>query len=225
MSNLHLQAFGGLLFLLSVMAAALFLPAWSISYWQAWVFLAVFSACVTAITLYLVKRDPELLARRVRGGPAAEKQRTQQVIQSVAGLAFVAIFIVAALDHRFSWSTVPTCLVTGGNVLVALGLGIVFLVFKENSFTSATIEIGADQRVISSGPYSIVRHPMYTGAFVMLAGVPLALASWWSMCAVVPIVTVIVWRIFEEERFLTTNLAGYADYLANIKYRLLPGIW
>ena len=225
MAKLYWQAFGGMLFLLSVMAAALFLPAWTTSYWQAWVFLAVFAASVIAITLYLVKRDPELLARRVRGGPTAEKERTQQVIQSIAGLAFLAIFVVSALDHRFYWSIVPNYLVGFGDGLVALGLWIVFRVFKENSFTSATIEVGADQNVISSGPYAVVRHPMYTGAFVMLAGVPLALASWWGMLGVIPLVSVIVWRIFDEEQFLTLRLAGYADYLTRVKYRLLPGLW
>jgi protein-S-isoprenylcysteine O-methyltransferase Ste14 len=225
MSNLHLQACGGLFFLIAVMAAALFLPAWSISYWQAWVFLSTFSASVAAITLYLAKHDRQLLARRVRGGPAAEKERTQQVIQSIAGLAFVAIFIVSALDHRFSWSNVPNYFVIVGDVLVALGLWVVFLVFKENSFTSATIEIGADQRVISSGPYAVVRHPMYTAAIVMLAGVPPALASWWGTLAVIPLVSVIVWRIFDEEQLLARELAGYADYMTNVRYRLMPGVW
>ena len=225
MAKLYWQSFGGMLFLLSVMAAALFLPAWTVSYWQAWVFLAVFFVCVTAITLYLVKHDPQLLARRVKAGPVAEKEKTQQIIQSVAGLAFLAIFVVAALDHRLSWSYVPNYLVVLGDVLVALGLWIVFLVFRANSFTSATIEVGADQSVISSGPYAIVRHPMYTGAFVMLAGVPLALASLWAELAVIPLVAVIIWRIFDEEQFLTRGLAGYADYLTSVKYRLLPGIW
>jgi protein-S-isoprenylcysteine O-methyltransferase Ste14 len=225
MAKLYWQAFGGMLFLISVMAAALFLPAWTTSYWQAWVFLAVFSVSVTAITLYLVKRDPQLLARRVKAGPAAEKEKTQQIIQSIAGLAFLAIFVVSALDHRFSWSILPNYLVFIGDVLVAVGLWIVFRVFRENSFTSATIEVGADQRVISTGPYAIVRHPMYTGAFVMLAGVPLALASWWGMLAVIPLVSVIIWRIFDEEKFLARRLAGYADYLASVRYRLLPGIW
>jgi protein-S-isoprenylcysteine O-methyltransferase Ste14 len=225
MAKLYWQAFGGMLFLLSVVAAALFLPAWTTSYWQAWVFLAVFSVSVTAITLYLVKRDPQLLARRVKAGPAAEKEKTQQIIQSIAGLVFLAIFVVSALDHRFSWSILPNYLVFFGDVLVAVGLWIVFRVFRENSFTSATIEVGADQRVISTGPYAIVRHPMYTGAFVMLAGVPLALASWWGMLAVIPLVSVIIWRIFDEEKFLARRLAGYADYLASVRYRLLPGIW
>jgi protein-S-isoprenylcysteine O-methyltransferase Ste14 len=225
MGKLYWQAFGGLLFLLSVMAAALFVPAWSLGYWQAWLFLGVFSVCVTVITLYLIRYDPQLLARRVRGGPTAEKERTQQIIQSIAGLAFVSIFVVSALDHRFSWSGVPNYFVVGGDVLVALGLWIVFRVFQENSFTSATIEVGDDQRVISSGPYAIVRHPMYAGAFAMLAGVPLALASWWGMLAVIPLVSVIVWRIFDEEKFLTSHLAGYADYLMSVRYRLLPGIW
>jgi protein-S-isoprenylcysteine O-methyltransferase Ste14 len=149
----------------------------------------------------------------------------QQVIQSIAGLAFVALFVVAALDHRFSWSLVPNSLVILGDAMVALGLWVVFRVFKANTFTSATIEVGANQRVISSGPYAIVRHPMYTGAFVMLAGVPLALASWWGFLAVVPLVSVIIWRIFDEERFLTRQLQGYGDYLATVKFRLLPGIW
>src|ERR1700687_2849797 len=202
MAKLYWQAFGGMLFLLSVMAVALFLPDLPTSYWQAWVFLAVFSVSVTAITLYLVKRDPQLLARRVKAGPAAEKEKTQQIIQTIAGLVFLAIFVVSALDHRFSWSILPNYLVFFGDVLVAVGLWIVFRVFRENSFTSATIEVGADQRVISTGPYAIVRHPMYTGAFVMLAGVPLALASWWGMLAVIPLVSVIIWRIFDEEQFL-----------------------
>lgn len=225
MGKLYWQAFGGMLFLLSLMAAALFLPAWSLRYWQAWAFLAVFSVSVIAITLYLVKRDPQLLARRVRGGPVAEKERTQQIIQSVAGLAFLALFVVSSLDHRFFWSWVPTYLVIIGDVLVALGLWIVFRVFRENSFTSATIEVGADQKVISSGPYAIVRHPMYSGAFVMLSGVPLALGSWWGMLAVIPLLSVIVLRIFDEEQFLARGLAGYADYLTRVKYRLLPGLW
>jgi protein-S-isoprenylcysteine O-methyltransferase Ste14 len=98
-------------------------------------------------------------------------------------------------------------------------------VFRANTFTSATIEVDTDQKVISSGPYAIVRHPMYSGAFVMLAGVPLALASWWGLLAVIPLVSVIVWRIFDEERFLARGLAGYADYLTRVKYRLLPGLW
>ena len=225
MANLYWQAFGGMLFLLAVMAAALFLPAWSVGFWQAWLLLAVFSVCVTAITLYLVKHDPKLLARRVRGGPAAEKESTQRIIQSIAGFAFLAILIVSTLDHRFAWSEAPIWLAGVGDALVALGLWMVFLVFKENSFTSATIEISTDQKVVASGPYAIVRHPMYTGGLVMLVGLPLSLASWWGMLAVIPLFLVIVWRIFDEERFLAGRLQGYADYLTRVRYRLLPGIW
>ena len=225
MAKLLSQAFGGLLFLLLVMAAALFLPTWSIAYWQAWLFLAVFALCVIAITLYLVRHDPQLLARRVQAGPAAEQERTQQVIQSVAAISFLAILIVPSLDHRFNWSNVPRGFVAAGDILVVAGLWIVFRVFRENSFTSATIEVDAEQKVISSGPYAIVRHPMYAGAFLMLAGMPLALASWWGILAVAPLVLVIVWRIFDEERFLVERLSGYAGYLASVRYRLLPGIW
>ena len=174
-----MQAFGGFLFLFLVMSSSIFLPAWTFNYWQAWTFLAVFFAPVLAITIYLMKKDPKLLERRVRGGPSAEKEKSQQVIQSIAGIAFIAIFLLSALDHRFGWSAVSAYIVVLGDVLVALGLIVVFFVFRENTFTSATIEIATDQRVISTGPYSLVRHPMYSGAFIMLLGVPIALGSLW----------------------------------------------
>jgi protein-S-isoprenylcysteine O-methyltransferase Ste14 len=225
MKNLNMKAFEGLLFLLVVMAVSLFLPSWTFSYWQAWIFLAVFFISVLAITLYLMERDPKLLERRVNGGPSAEKEKSQQVIQSIAGIAFIAIFVLSAIDHRFAWSAVPPYMVMSGDVLVALGLLVVFFVFRENTFTSATIEIAADQKVISTGPYSLVRHPMYSGAFVMLLGVPIAIGSWWGLLAVVPIILVIVARLFDEEKFLAKSLAGYPEYLNRVKYRLIPFVW
>lgn len=225
MASLFARAVAGLLFLLAVMSALLFVPAGSTHYWQASVFLAVFATCVTAITLYLMKHDPKLLARRVKGGPAAEKEPRQQLIQSIATLAFVAIFVICGLDRRFAWSMVPDVLAFGGDAMVALGLLIVFFVFRENSFTSATIEIDSSQTVIATGPYALVRHPMYAGAFVMLIGTPLALASWWGMLAVIPLAAVIVWRLLDEERFLTNHLAGYKAYLSRVRYRLLPYVW
>jgi protein-S-isoprenylcysteine O-methyltransferase Ste14 len=225
MKDLNKKAFGGLSFLLLVLATSLFLPAWTFAYWQAWVFLAVFAVSVLLITLYLMKKDQKLLERRVKGVPTAEKETIQKIIQSLAGIAFIAIFVLSALNHRFGWSVVSIYFVVAGDILVMLGLFIVFLVFKENTFTSAIIEIDVEQKVISTGPYALVRHPMYIGAFVMLIGVPLALGSWWGLLAVIPIVLVIIWRLLDEERFLLKNLSGYPEYRNTVKYRLIPFIW
>jgi protein-S-isoprenylcysteine O-methyltransferase Ste14 len=225
MTKLNKKAFEGLFFLIVALAALLFLPAWTVYYWQAWIFLGVFSALVLAITIYLMKKDPKLLERRVSAGPAAEKEKSQKVIQFLAQLAFIAIIVFPAIDHRFGWSAMPVAGVIVGNILVALGLYIVFLVFKENSFTSAVIEVGAEQKVISTGPYALVRHPMYAGAILMLLGVPLALGSWWGLLMIIPITLAIIWRLLDEEKFLAKNLPGYLEYKNKVKYRLLPFVW
>lgn len=225
MTELNKRASLGLLELIVAMAALTFLPAWTIDYWQAWILLAVFLACTLAIDFYLLKNDPKLLERRLKAGPGSEQEQSQKIIQALAMTAFVAIFILSALDHRFGWSRVPPYVSILGDVLVALGLYFVFLVFKENTFTSAIIEIGDDQRVITTGPYALVRHPMYIGALVMLVGVPLALGSLWGLLAIVPMVLVIVWRLLDEEKFLAANLAGYSKYQRKVRYHLLPMIW
>lgn len=224
-AGLKLRAFAGLLFLLVIMAAAIFISAGSVHYWQAWVFLAVFAVASLAITLYLMKQDPELLERRVRAGPVAEHERGQKIIQSLASLAFIAMLVVPGIDHRASWSTVPAWVVIAGDALVALGFLIVFFVFRENTFASATIEVEAGQRAISTGPYALVRHPMYAGALLLLAGVPLALGSWWGLLAIAPMKLLIVMRLVAEERFLAENLPGYADYRSRVRYRLAPFVW
>ncbi|MGH7924656.1 MAG: methyltransferase family protein, partial [Candidatus Binatus sp.] len=222
---LSIKAFAGLLQLFVVMAAIIFLPAWTFDYWQAWVFLVVFFVPPLAITIYLMKNDPRLLERRTTAGPGAEQKKSQNIIQALAALAFIAIFIISALDHRFAWSTVPVYVTALGDVLVIFGFYIVFLVFKENTFASGTIEVIAEQRVITSGPYARVRHPMYIGALVMLMGVPLALGSWWGLTALIPMTVVLVFRLVDEEKFLAKNLAGYTEYQGKVRYHLLPLIW
>ena len=225
MKNLNLKAFAGLFALLAVMAAALFIPAWSLDYWQAWLFLAVFFGSAFAITVYLMKKDPQLLERRVTAGPLHEKETSQKIIQFFAQFAFLLVIIFPVLDHRFGWSMVPSYLNIAGDVLITIGFYIVFLVFKENTFTSALIEVDTDQRVISTGPYAMVRHPMYIGALILLLGTPLALGSWWGVLTIIPITVVIIWRLIDEERFLTKNLPGYAEYEKTVRYRLLPFVW
>jgi protein-S-isoprenylcysteine O-methyltransferase Ste14 len=225
MKNLNTKAFGGLLFLIIALAAALFLPVWTFNYRQAWVFLAVFSVSVFAIALYLMKKDPRLLERRVKAGPIAEKDRKQKIIQSLASIAFIAVIVFPAIDHRLGWSTVPPYIVVIGDIFVALGLLMVFLVFRENTFTSAVIELDAEQKVISTGPYSLVRHPMYIGAIIMLLGIPVALGSWLGLLMIIPITLVIIFRLLDEEKFLAKNLNGYEEYQNKVKYRLIPFIW
>lgn len=223
--GLQRRALAGLAQFIVTLGAILFLSAWSLHYWQGWLFLGVFSTAVSAITLDLLHRDPALLERRLRAGAGAEKERTQKIIQVVANIAFIALIIAPGVDHRFGWSRVPLWAVLAGDGLVAVGLYIVFLVFRENSYTSGIIEVASDQRVISTGPYRLVRHPMYAGAFVMILGMPLALGSWWGLLACLPLFGAIIVRLIDEERYLVRHLTGYAEYLHRTRYRLIPGLY
>lgn len=215
----------GMMQTLVAMGAVLFLSAWSLRYWQAWVFLGVFGAAVAPITFYLLQHDPALLERRLNAGPSGEKQKAQKIIQAFASLVFIGFFVVSGLDQRFGWSHVAAPLVIAGDAIVVLGLLVVFFVFKENSFTSATIEVNDAQRVVSTGPYRVLRHPMYSGALLMLIGVPLALGSLWAALFVVPMVVVLVFRLRNEERFLSFHLPGYAEYCERTHFRLIPWIY
>jgi len=143
----------------------------------------------------------------------------------LAMLGFIAMLVFPVLDHRFGWSSVPASVSVLGDALIALAFLFIFFVFKENSYGASTIQIAEGQTVVSTGPYALVRHPMYAGALVMLIGTPLALGSWWGLFAVLLILPVLIWRLLDEERFLRQNLAGYAEYQTKVKYRLLPFIW
>jgi protein-S-isoprenylcysteine O-methyltransferase Ste14 len=225
MSSLTEKAFTSLLCLVAVMAALLFLPAGTLDYWQAWTFLALYSASSVAITLYLMKADPALLERRMRGGPFAEKQTSQKIIMSLMSPAFIALMVIPAFDHRFGWSHMSPALALAGDGLMLLGWLVIFFVFRENTFTSTTIELSPGQEVVSTGPYAWVRHPMYVGALVMLLGMPIALGSWWGALIMVVVLAVLVWRLLDEEAFLARNLPGYVEYQQKVRYRLIPWVW
>jgi len=225
MTKVNRKALASVLGVLVAMAILLFLPAWTIDYWQAWVFLAVYGVCALAITLYLMKRDPALLERRLRGGPIAEKNPIQKIIQSIIALGFVAMLVLPATDHRLHGTRVPTLVVVAGDILIAAGFFLLFLVLKENTFASATIEIARDQHVISTGPYASVRHPMCASSFVWLVGMSLALGSWSGLLALLVMVPALIWRILDEEKLLTKSLPGYRDYRETVRYRLLPHVW
>jgi protein-S-isoprenylcysteine O-methyltransferase Ste14 len=225
MNSLHARALGGTVILVVVMAALLFGAAGTFSYWQAWTFLALYFAVSLGITLYLMKNDPALLERRMSGGPFAEKEPAQRIIMSVTSIGFIALLVLPAIDRRLHWSELPPYAVLTGDALVLLGWLGIFFVFRENSFSSATIELAAGQRVISTGPYAWVRHPMYATALFMLIGIPIALGSLWGVLVIVAMLPMLIWRLMDEERFLVRNLPGYADYQNRVRYRLLPLIW
>ena len=143
----------------------------------------------------------------------------------LTSLGFIGLLILPALDHRLAWSRMPPYVALAGDVLVALGFLAILLVFKENTFSSATIELTPNQKLISTGPYALVRHPMYSGALVMLLGIPIALGSWWGLLVIVAMMPALIWRLFDEEKFLARNLPGYAQYQHEVRYRLIPLVW
>ncbi|MBS0530552.1 MAG: isoprenylcysteine carboxylmethyltransferase family protein, partial [Proteobacteria bacterium] len=181
MKHLGARAFGSLVIVIVVMACVLFGTAGTFDYWQGWIFLASYGMASLVLTLYMLRNDPALLQRRMRGGPLAEKEPAQKLIMLIASAGFIALLVVPALDHRFTWSHVPAIVALLGNAVMAFGWFAIYRVFRENSFTSATIEVAQDQTVITTGPYARVRHPMYAGALVMFAGIPIALGSWWGL--------------------------------------------
>jgi protein-S-isoprenylcysteine O-methyltransferase Ste14 len=208
----------------ALIGLALFLSAGTIQFWQAWVYLGIGAVSGVPLTLYIVN-DPILLENRSKAGPAAEQRLTQKIIVSVIGLPCLATFVVPGFDHRFGWSSVPPWLSIAGNILILLSMWMVYRVFKENSFGSATIKIGQDQRVISTGPYAIVRNPMYSSAAVYFIGMSLALGSYWALIPAILTILGLVWRLFDEEEFLAKNLPGYSQYTAKVRWHLVPGVF
>lgn len=225
MNNLTARALFRLAIFLLVTSLSIFLAAGTLDYWQAWTFLLVYLAASLAITVYLAKISPELLVRRMTGGPRYEKEPAQKIIMSVVSVGFVALILVPALDRRFGWSAMPTTVTLAGDALMLVGWLAMFLVLRANPFAASTIEVAKGQTVITSGPYALMRHPMYAGALPLLCGIPIALGSWWGLVPLALIVPVLVWRLLDEEKFLEKNLPGYADYEATVRWRLIPKIW
>jgi protein-S-isoprenylcysteine O-methyltransferase Ste14 len=210
---------------LALMGLALFWPAGTSDYWQAWVFLGVFVVLSAVYTVYVGIKSPEVLRRRMHAGPTAETRPVQKVVSSGVVLMFFALLVVSAFDHRFGLSTVPTAMVVIGDVLVAVGLGISMLVVVQNSYAAASITVEAEQKVVSTGLYGFVRHPMYFGGLIMMVGIPLALDSYFGLVVVVPIVFLLAVRIVDEEKALTDGLAGYREYIQKVHARLVPHVW
>ena len=223
--SVNAKAWVGIGLLAVAMGLLLFLPAGAIRWWEAWIYLGVFFGASIPITFYLMRHDPALLERRLAAGPIAEKEPAQKVIMLMASFGFIATLVVPALDYRYSWSAVPTYVVLLGDALAALCFAITFLVYKENTFTSATIEVAQDQWVVSTGPYAIVRHPLYAGGLLLFIGTPLALGSYWGLVASIAVLPALLWRLLDEERLLYRDLPGYAEYCDKVRWRLIPRVF
>lgn len=211
--------------LLAVMAVLAFGAAGTLNYWQAWIFLPVVVAPSIIVLLRLARRNPQLLTRRLSIGPMAEKEVKQKFIMLAILLGAISIVLAPGLEHRLHGLAMPAALSLSGDLLLLFGWYVFDRVFEENGFASSTIELAPDQQVVKSGPYAIVRHPMYSGALAMILGAPLALGSFWGFLGSLAIALALVWRIVEEERFLDAHLPGYAAYRRETPHRLVPRLW
>ena len=210
---------------LALIGLALFWPAGTFDYWQAWVFLGIFVVLSVIYTVYVGVKNPEVLRRRMNAGPTHESRPVQKVVSSGVVLTFFALLVVSGFDHRFGWSNVPTTVALVGNVLAAVGLLITMVVVVQNSYAAANITVEADQTVVSTGLYGLVRHPMYFGGLVMLIGMPFALGSYWAVVIVLVDLVLLAARILDEEKALTEELTGYREYTEKVHSRLVPHVW
>lgn len=206
-------------------ALLLFVPAGTLDYWQAWVFLGVFVGMSLLPSLYLVRVDPAAAERRMKAGPRAETRGAQQAVMTGLLLSFAAVLVVSGLDHRFGWSEVPAPIVIVGDIMVAVGLGAAMLVVFQNRYAAATITVEEGQPLVTTGLYRIVRHPMYSASIVMMIGMSLALASYWSLVPTVVGVMLLMVRIVDEEKLLIQKLTGYQEYTRKVRSRVVPGVW
>jgi len=207
---------------LVVISLLFFVPAGTLDYWQAWAYIAVIFIPASLVILYFLKNDPGFMERRMT---YKEKEAKQQMIVKLGLVIFLIGFLIPGFDHRFGWSSVPPEWVIVADAVVFLSYIMIFLVFKENSYAGRTIEVTGGQKVISTGPYAIIRHPMYLGAMSMYIATPIALGSYLALPLFLLIVPIFILRILNEEEVLRRELPGYTGYCEKTRYRLVPYIW
>ncbi len=205
-----------------VIGACLFWPAGTFNYWQAWTWLAALFVPMGISFVYLVRRDPALLERRTRTNETRPEQR---LIIAASTLYFLVIFLLPGFDKRYGWSQVPVWLVLLADLGVVAGYGLYILVLQTNSYASRVIEVEQGQKVISTGPYALVRHPMYLGMILLMSATPLALGSFWAFLPSLGLIPLLAIRAKDEEKLLMKELTGYREYMQKTRYRLFPGIW
>jgi protein-S-isoprenylcysteine O-methyltransferase Ste14 len=201
----------------------LFAIAGTLQYWQGWVYWAVLFIPMLVAVSYFLKTDPELLERRMKH---KEQEKEQSVIIFLSAIVLIAGYLAIGYDLRqHGLNQISPLIIIAADIGVFLGYCFVFLVFRENSYASRTIEVEIGQRVITTGPYSIIRHPMYLGVIVMILLTPIALGSWRAVPVFLLYLPLIVWRIVNEEKVLLRDLPGYREYCQKRRYRLLPLVW
>ena len=205
-----------------LVGALIFIPAGSLTFVNGWVFIAALFVPMLILGAVLLVRSPELLEKRLKVG---EKQGTQKGVVAASGVLFLAGFVVAGLDFRFGWSHVPTWVVSVACAVLLVSYALYAEVMRENAYLSRTVEVQENQKVVDTGLYGIVRHPMYAVTVWLFLSIPVVLGSWWSLLCFVPYIAVIAVRIVNEEKVLAKGLDGYAEYKKRVKYRILPFVW
>lgn len=225
LENLRKSALAGNIKAWLVLALLIHVPALTPYFWQGWLYLVVFGSCALWVTLYFLKHDPALVASRQKAGAGAEREKSQKWIQGVASVVGGLMFVVPGIERHFTGLPLPVWTVILADILVVVGFWIIFLALRENGHASSIIEVKSGQNVISTGPYSLVRHPMYSGCVVFFLATPLALGSLWALPFAIALVFVLSVRLLDEERYLKANLSGYSAYCQKVKFHLIPGIW
>jgi protein-S-isoprenylcysteine O-methyltransferase Ste14 len=223
--SLARRAFSGLIRFQIFLALLLLVPAGTVRYWQAWVYWLLMAACLTSITFYFLRFDPALVESRLKAGPTAERRKEQKPILALASVALCGTFLVPAIERRLHPPVVSPLVSLAADALVVASFAFIFLVFRENSHASSIIEVKEDQRVISTGPYRLVRHPMYSASILLFLATPPALGSLWGLIPAVGLSATIIARLLDEERYLAQQLPGYEEYRRQVPHRLLPHVW
>ncbi|MBI5223779.1 isoprenylcysteine carboxylmethyltransferase family protein [Candidatus Micrarchaeota archaeon] len=207
---------------LLTIGAMLFIPAGTLDYWQGWIYIGVVFFPAIFTIAYFAKKDPQFLERRMRYD---EKEAAQKKIVSLGTLVFIIGFLIPGLDQRYGWSAVPIEQIIIANIMVFVGYIIIIITMKENRFAARTVAVEKGQTVITSGPYSIVRHPMYFGVLIMYLATPIALGSYIAIIPFLLVIPVLVLRLLNEEEVLKRELSGYNEYCEKTRYHLIPWIW
>jgi protein-S-isoprenylcysteine O-methyltransferase Ste14 len=225
LENIRTKTFSGFIRLALILGLLLFLPAWTVNYWLGWIYFFVFLVPCLIITLYFLKHDIELIKSRLHAGPTAEKEKNQKIIQSFTGILAIGIIVLSSLDYRFGWTRIPFYFSIISDLIMIIGFYFMFLVFKENRFTSAIIQVQSEQKVISTGAYSFVRHPMYSAGLLLFIFTPPALGSLLGLICSVLLIIFLILRTLDEEKVLIRDLKGYKEYCEKVRFRFVPYLW
>ena len=222
MIKLSLKALIAFLLGLIIMGTLLFLPAGTLAYRGAWLFIALLFIPILVVGVVLLIKAPDLLRKRLA---MKEREKEQQGVVALSGLLLVASLVIAGLDYRFGWSHISSTIVTIAAVVLLVGYGLYAEVLRENAYLSRVVEVQEGQRVIDTGLYGIVRHPMYFAVSLLYLSIPIVLGSWWSLLLMSPCIFLLVLRIRNEEQVLHQGLSGYTDYTKRVRYRMIPFVW